>query len=307
MADGGSQILVLFMAIFLVPQLMRMMPDFDPLMMIVLLFVGLAGVQQLGFAAGQPGGEQNGSNQSSSQQARRRREENEEQSSAAAPSLAQLLKDARRAIDQNSYASAEGFAKRATDLDPESAEAWELLATALKWAGKRKQAAEAARTAIDTYEVKSPGLEALVRELEKSEEPGAVAKECAAKADDFFAKSQYDLALDCYSQAIDALDGESAAEQQQSDELVIQMLRRRAECAQQLQDWSMCRRDATAVLERSPDDVQALLRRAAANEALEKFSAALDDARRLLAVDPRNAAANRIAHNCKQALREGGG
>jgi len=114
------------------------------------------------------------------------------------------------------------------------------------------------------------------------------------------AKRQYDQAMECYSKALESLGDASES----SREPLLRLHRRRAECAQQLQDWSTCRLDATALLEEDPNDSRALLQRACANESLEKFKAALADARRLLAIDPKNSAANRIAHNCQQALRD---
>merc|ERR1712113_234860 len=96
----------------------------------------------------------------------------------------------------------------------------------------------------------------------------------------------YDLAFECYNQGVDALgDPDNSSG---SRVVRLRVLRRRAECAQQLHDWSVCRRDATEVLNADPSDMQMLLRRASANEALEKFAAALDDARKLLSVDPKN-------------------
>merc|ERR1719436_1428358 len=107
-----------------------------------------------------------------------------------------------------------------------------------------------------------------------------------AKANDFLTKRMYDLAYECYNQAIDRISESDAADD--SRPIRLRLLRRRAECAQQLHDWSVCRRDATEVLEADPSDAKALLQRAAALEALEKFSGALDDARKLLAMDPKN-------------------
>merc|ERR1712039_803055 len=96
----------------------------------------------------------------------------------------------------------------------------------------------------------------------------------------------YDLAFECYNQGVDALgDPDNSSG---SRVVRLRLIRRRAECAQQLHDWSVCRRDATELLEADPSDAKALLQRAAALEALEKFSGALDDARKLLAMDPKN-------------------
>merc|ERR1719215_743555 len=125
--------------------------------------------------------------------------------------------------------------------------------------------------------------------------------EIEAKGEEFFSKRMYDLAFECYCKAVDAIgEGDGTDD---STGIRLRLLRRRAECAQQLHDWSVCRRDATEILEADPSDARALLQRASANEALEKFAAALKDARKLLAMDPKNPFANRLVHNCQKALR----
>merc|ERR1711920_860959 len=131
--------------------------------------------------------------------------------------------------------------------------------------------------AQDIYELESDGLSQLAKELDSKQKPSVMVAEVEAKGDDFMAKRMYDLAYECYNQAVDAIgEGDDADD---SKATRLRVLRRRAECAQQLHDWSVCRRDATEVLNADPSDPKALLQRAAALEALEKFSAALEDAR----------------------------
>jgi len=96
--------------------------------------------------------------------------------------------------------------------------------------------------------------------------------------------------------------GEETNAERSEKALRLRLLRRRAECAQQLKDWETVRADATLLLAQDPDDPRALLQRAAANEALERFRAALEDARRLLALDPKSSAAHRIVENCRQEM-----
>mmetsp|Transcript_91309 Transcript_91309/g.203849 ORF Transcript_91309/g.203849 Transcript_91309/m.203849 type:complete len:289 (-) Transcript_91309:361-1227(-) len=279
---------VVILAMFAVPTLMTYIPDFDPLMMIIGLFVVMAAVQQLGFQL------QGGQAADGDGPHRRGQPQQEDRSE---PTPEEMLRDAERASEQNSWARVEELCRRVTGADPENARAWELLATAQKWDGRRDEAAATVRKARELYEVESEHLRTLEKELSQAERPGAASAECEAKGEDFFAKRQYDLATECYTKAVDAL-GDSSG-----DDVKLRLLRRRAECSQQLQDWSSCRRDATVVLEADPNDAKALLMRAAANEALEKFSAALSDARKLLSIDPRSSVANRIVHNCQQALR----
>lgn len=301
--DGGG-ILVFIAAFFVVPQIMQYMPDFDPLLAIVGLFVVLGVLQHLGVISANAGqaGEfgQDGRRGNRTGRARGGAEASQEESRP--PNLPELLSEAERCVKQNSYARAQELASKATDLDPENAQAWELLATAQKWDGKREDALATVKKAQEIYEVHSEGLTALARELEQAESPGDIAAECEAKGEEFLGKRMYDLACECYTKAIDAL--EAGGQVEDSDkELRLRLRRRRADCAQQLQDWGVCRRDATVLLEANPNDPTALLQRAAANEALEKFSAALEDARKLRSIDPKSTVANRIIHNCQQALR----
>jgi tetratricopeptide (TPR) repeat protein len=284
-------LLVLLAAGFVVPQLMAAMPNFDPLLMIMGVFAVLALLQRLGFEL------QQGEAPSAGGRGPR---EHRDEGRAGEESAEELLQEAERCQSQNNYKRVQELAKKATDLDPECPRAWELLATAQKWDGRRDEAAATVKRAQDIYEVKSDGLDRLAQELKRQEDPVALASEAAAKAEEFFGKRQYDMAAECYSKAIETLGGSAGV----SDKaLWLKLHKRRAECAQQLQDWSTVRKDATVVLEEEPSDASVLLQRAAANEAMERFKAALDDARKLLAMDPKSAAANRIVHNCQQALR----
>lgn len=309
--------LVLFGAMFIVPQLMQYIPNFDPLMAIVGLFAILALAQHLtGPAEPGPNDEApraDGAPRRSSGFGGQGRttggREQGERDHRAVPTVKELVADAERCLEQNSWTKAETLMCKATDQDPECAKAWELLATAQKWQGKRKEALETVRKARDIYEVKSKALQALARELDgqsTSASSSAMAAESAKKAEDFVAKRMYDLGLECCGKSLDSLDAAEGEGADADKALRLRVVRCRAECSQQLQDWSVCRADATVLLEEDPADPQALLQRAAANEALEKFKAALEDARKLLAADPRNVAANRIVHNCSQALRDGG-
>mmetsp|Transcript_29866 Transcript_29866/g.78640 ORF Transcript_29866/g.78640 Transcript_29866/m.78640 type:complete len:302 (+) Transcript_29866:182-1087(+) len=300
MADAGTQILVLIVAMFGVPKLMSVMPDIDPLVMIVGLFLVLALLQQLGFQTRGASGEE--SQHTQRPKYRAAPEEHHEESSSVA-STDQMLTDATRAMEQNNYQRAQELARRVADMDPESARAWELLAAAQKWQGLREEAAATVRKAMEIYEVESDGLRALARELERSESPQTIAMECEKKGEGFFSRRQYDLAVDCYTKALEVFGNGKPNSANGDKELLLRLRSRRAECAQQLQDWSTCRHDATVLLEADPLDQRALMQRAAANEALEKFKDALADARKLMTLNPKSIAANRIAHNCQQALR----
>lgn len=277
----------------------------DPLMVFFSLFVIVGALQHLGLggeaqAQGEGEAPTSRAKQAARQNGSRHREENDPQARGT-QSLETCISEAERCLGNNNYDRAELLAKQATDMDAECAKAWELLATAQQWAGKREEALTTVKSALETFEVQSEGLNKLKRDLQ-SKSPAEIAVECEAKGQEFMSKRMYDLAIDCYNKAIDALE---AAEVAAADRpLFLRLRRSRAECSQQLQDWSLCRKDATVLLEEDPSDARALLQRAAANEALEKFKAALEDARKLLTIDSKSVAANRIAHNCQQALRD---
>eukprot|EP00933_Yihiella_yeosuensis_P047296 TRINITY_DN43044_c0_g1_i1.p1 TRINITY_DN43044_c0_g1~~TRINITY_DN43044_c0_g1_i1.p1 ORF type:complete len:303 (+),score=82.70 TRINITY_DN43044_c0_g1_i1:73-981(+) len=302
MAQGSQHFLLIFLAIFVVPRLMQFVPNFDPLVMIICVMGSVALLQHLGLAGTAGAAEDDEGDAPPPRGSRRRQEERNEQSRDETPE--ELLAEAERCLEQNSYSKAQEITRKVTDNDPENAKAWEILATALKWEGKRKEAAAVVKKAREVYEVSSPALAKLEKELSENSSSSsskmAIAKENEAKGEAFVAKRQYDLAAECFAKAFEACDENAegpAAEQK------LRILRRSAECSQQLQDWGACRRAASAVLEADPNDMTALMQRAVSNEALEKFSAALEDARKLMSLDPKNKAANRIAHSCQQALR----
>lgn len=301
MAEGQQilRFLIPLLAFFVMPRMFSgfEIPDFDPLCVLIGGVVLMAAAQHFGFVASEAEGDRGGSGPGNN---RRRDSPREDESSSGRP-LEVQLSEAERCIQQNDYERAESLARKAADMDPESARAWELLATAQKWMGHREEALATVKKAKDIYEVESKGLAALMKELGQTKSPAEIACECETKGEEFISKRMYDLASGCYTQALEALE---AAEVSGTDRpLHLRLLRRRAECAQQMHDWGTCRRDATALLEQDPLDPTALLQRAAANESLEKFKAALDDARKLLTLDPTSKAANRIVHNCQQALR----
>jgi tetratricopeptide (TPR) repeat protein len=273
----------------------------DPLMVFISLGAIVVALNHLGLVETEAQGETPTAR--AKQAARRnagRREEEESEPQARTQPLETCISEAQRCIENNNYERAAHLAKQATDIDAECVKAWELLATAQQWAGKRDEALATVTSAMETFEVQSETLEKLKRDLQ-SKSPAEIAADCEAKGKEFIAKRMYDLAMPCYMQAIENLESADVAGADRP--LFLRLVRTRAECAQQLQDWSLCRKDATVLLEEDPNDTKALLQRAAANEALEKFKAALEDARKLLSIDPKSNAANRIVHNCQQALR----
>lgn len=299
-----SQALVFFAAIFVVPALMKYIPDFDPLTAIMGLFAILALLQRLGLAGEPPEGAGGSTGSRGSSGGRRQQAYAEEVKEVT---LEELIAEAERCFAQNSWSATQQAARKATDMDPECGRAWELLALAYKWEGLLDEAKETVKKAQELYEIESDVLKKLAKELSRQRDPVELAKECESKGQELIKKRHFDLAAECFAKGLEALDSadDPVAEGNDAATLRMAILRCRAECAQQLQDWGTCRRASAAVLEKEPLCPQALLQRAASNEALENFKPALDDARKLLSLDPKNRAANRIMNNCQQALRSG--
>lgn len=297
-----TQLGCLTFAIFVLPRLMNYIPSFDPLTMIMGLFGIIAVVQHITSAnleeeTGGKRGRDDGEAPSEAgrrAQQRRRGQASDYSSSRQSDSLETLLAEAQKCTEQNNWEGANKRAQKAIDLDPECAVAWEILITALKFSGKKDEAKEALNKATDIYEVSSAKLKALDKELKGQRDVQAELKELEARGEDFFGKRRFDLAVEWYTKGLDIPDV--------PQESRLRLLRRRAECAQQLHDFSLCRTDTTEILNLEPQDSKALLQRAISLEALEKYKLALEDARKLLALDPKNTVANRIVHSCQREL-----
>jgi len=122
---------------------------------------------------------------------------------------------------------------------------------------------------------------------EKSKEEGNV----------LFRKGLFEKALEKYSEALESCDDENS-------EIALALRNNRAACYHQLSDFSSVAKDACFVLEREPSNMKALVRRMLAYEPLEKYEAALADARAVLRQDPRHEAANKVQHRLGKLVRD---
>eukprot|EP00403_Amphidinium_massartii_P043322 CAMPEP_0178441256 /NCGR_PEP_ID=MMETSP0689_2-20121128/37371_1 /TAXON_ID=160604 /ORGANISM="Amphidinium massartii, Strain CS-259" /LENGTH=224 /DNA_ID=CAMNT_0020064397 /DNA_START=16 /DNA_END=686 /DNA_ORIENTATION=+ len=221
MPDNILPAMVAMGAMLLAPSVLALLPSIDPLFVIMGLFALLALAQQ----AGLTGGDESAVPES----ARTRRGQSSEKQEAEErePSVSELLEDAERCMKQNSYQAAQDIAAKAADKDPECSRAWELQASALKWLGQRKEAAALLRKAIDLYEVDSPGVQALLKELESGASPLATATECESKCEELFGKRQYDLALECSNKGLEALGvsatSSSSSQSETADERSVRL------------------------------------------------------------------------------------
>lgn len=320
-ATGSNMMLRLMLTIGMItilPSIMSFLPSFDPLMMLMLFFFGANLIQHVAGGGGaannanaKPGGETgNGYHGSSSSNGHTGRSSGGSSSSTAPPpksTVEQLLEDTEKLLEAAQFDKAAAKAEKALEEDPESAKGWILLTKALRNSGKSEEAFKAVEKAIDLYEIDNRELNSLRKELEKeSKDPLLFAKECKENGNTHFKDNQFDAARNWYTKGVEALlppgaDPGSLSEEKQ--QLRLALLNNRAACAQQLQDWSSMRHDASEVLRLDASNQKARLRRAISNEALEKCEEALEDARAVLRVDPANQSANQIQHRMGSEVR----
>ncbi len=110
----------------------------------------------------------------------------------------------------------------------------------------------------------------------------AAAEQLREDGNALFKTGQYDAATLKYSEAIDNLRACAA----KNTALLTKCLNNRAACACQLQQYKQAAEDCSEVLRAVPTDAKALMRRAFAFEALERYAEALHDMRAVVALQP---------------------
>lgn len=118
------------------------------------------------------------------------------------------------------------------------------------------------------------------------------------EGNEFFKKSQYEQAIEAYTQAI------ACATPEDGTELLAAVYNNRAACHSQLHHHKKVAEDAGKALELQPNNVKALTRRALALEALEKYKDALADVEKALLIEPSNSPAQQCANRIRNALRK---
>ena len=129
-------------------------------------------------------------------------------------------------------------------------------------------------------------------EAAPAEAPLSTAAEAALKAADAtreagnaaFKASQYEVASDKYSAALEQL-GDDVSHSRQK-EVAIKCLNNRAACSCQLQQYRAAIRDCSSALEYNPRDAKALMRRGFAYESVERYTEALSDMRAVQSIEP---------------------
>lgn len=95
------------------------------------------------------------------------------------------------------------------------------------------------------------------------------------EGDAMFKNANFEGAIKAYTRCLDSISDKSS-------ELAIKCYSNRAACYKQLSNFDAVIHDSTTVLEYRPDDVKALIRRAQAYEACERYKSALQDVRQVL-------------------------
>ena len=95
------------------------------------------------------------------------------------------------------------------------------------------------------------------------------------QGDQCFKDAKFEEAIKHYTKCIDSMSDKSG-------ELAIKCYNNRAACYKQLSNFDGTIADSTAVLQINPDDIKALVRRAQAFEACERYKSALQDVRQVL-------------------------
>ena len=121
-------------------------------------------------------------------------------------------------------------------------------------------------------------------------------KEAGDKA---FKEANFEGAIEKYTKCLDSLTD-------QTSDLALKCFGNRAACYKQLSNFDNTIADCTAVLEVRENDVKALIRRAQAFEACERYKFALQDARQVLAmgVDGAGQATIQLANGMQHRLNK---
>lgn len=115
--------------------------------------------------------------------------------------------------------------------------------------------------------------------MERKRKAGLSATEIyKERGDEAYKAANFEGAIDLYSQCLSALKREG----KMNSELALKTLSNRAACYKQISNFDGTIEDCSEVLESDPDNVKALIRRAQAFEAVERYRFALQDVKTVL-------------------------
>lgn len=99
------------------------------------------------------------------------------------------------------------------------------------------------------------------------------------EGDTKYKNADFEGAINAYTKCLDAITDKAS-------DLALRVYSNRAACYKQLSNFDGTIGDCTHVLEYKPDDVKALMRRAQASEAVERYKSSLQDVRQVLSYGP---------------------
>jgi len=194
------------------------------------------------------------------------------------------LRDATKAVELNSGYEKAWFRKAAAEVElkqyPDAAESYNYLLT-LK---------------PDEKQYKD-GLKEVQKHIPKAEN-------CKLNGNAAFKKGKIDDALKFYTEGISSLGDDDLTDEQKA--LKADLYANRGACYIQLYEPTKVRADCTAALAIVPGHTKALLRRAQALEALEKYKDALTDFEVVLKQYPENDLAVKGISRIRNAIRRNG-
>lgn len=191
-------------------------------------------------------------------------------------------------------------AKRCVTLRPDFFKGYVRGAKALRALGRPEEALTFLKRCPKNDEAGALATE-LRPEAEAAEEKRIASLNGSERAKEegnvFFRKGLFESAVAKYSEALEDCDDQESS-------LALAIRNNRAACYHQLSDYRSVVADTSFVLQKEPRNFKALFRRMLALEPLERYEAALEDARAVLRQDSQNQAANKMQHRLGKLVRE---
>jgi len=195
-------------------------------------------------------------------------------------------------------AAADG--QRCTVLRPDFMKGFLRCGMALEQLGRKKEAFDMLCKSPKHEEIEQL-VEKLRPEVEKIEKQRIASLSGPEKKKEegnaLFKKGLFEQALVVYTAALKLCKDEKG-------EMALAIRNNRAGCYSQLSDFHSVVKETNFVLEHQPDNAKALLRRMQALEPLEKYEAAVADARHVLRLLPGNDLANKVQHRLGKLVRD---
>jgi len=190
--------------------------------------------------------------------------------------------------------------KRCSVLRPDFIKGFHRAAMALQQLGRPQEAMELLKKSPKNEEIEQ--LVAVVKpEAEAAEKRRLASLGGAEKQKEegnaLFKKGLFEQALEKYNAALKLC-------KDPKEEMALGIRNNRAGCYSQLSNFHAVVEETNFVLEHQPDNGKALMRRMQALEPLEKYEAALEDARHVLRLFPGNDMANKIQHRLGKLVRD---